>query len=169
MVASADKSTQQIAQVYKAAINDHYDRINIDADRPYNFFTIKDLFYAGLLDFGPNPGDLQPPSIFANFETQVEVQREERRCRFLSENYVMAGKDTEECTWTMQCRQMQRQFPSFYMEAVLDQEPTDGTCSPQKINNDRFVSSVCEHDSSVRDWMDCRCEEVVVGYKYEAQ
>ncbi len=149
------------------AIDHHYDRIDFNADTPYNFFTLKDLFYAGILDHGPN-GDLQPPPIWVDFGATRELELTRRRCSRLAGHYISAGKDTEQCTWTNHCRQMQQQFPSFYIEAVLDHEPTNGICSPQKIRNKRFVSSICEHDSSVRDWMDCDCGEVVVGFKYEA-
>ena len=134
-------------------------------ERPFNFFTLKDLYYAGILDFGPNAGDLQPPPVGVDFGVPIELIAQSR-CDHLADNFISAGKDTE-CTWTYQCRQNQRQFPSFYMEAVLDDEPTNGMCSPQKIANLRFVSSVCEHDSSVRDWMECNCGVVVVGFKYE--
>ena len=144
------------------AIQSMYDRIDEDGDEPYSFFTLKDLYYSGLLS---TSSDLAPPPLDVDFTDPHEVALEERRCRYLLKNFPRTHSD-ERCSWTVQCEQKQDRFPSFYVEAVLDEGLSVAECKPLNIYNKRFVRTVCEQDSSKPHWQECDCGELTIGFKF---
>lgn len=151
------------------AIYDLYVRIEVDADIPYQFFTLKDLFYSAILEWrGGLNGDLQPPPIDSDFNSGNELKIAHKRCIRLAGQYNFTTSDTENCRWIYNCTQRQNQFPSFYLEAELSNSSTAGSCAPVITRNRRFMRTACASNSSLPHWLDCDCGGVVVGYKHSS-
>ena len=150
------------------AIYDLYARIDVDADMPYQFFTLKDLIYSGILmgrdDLGVDP---RPLSDFTGSTRQLGDGQS--RCDLLADNYKFTTRDTDNCTWSYECAQRQAQFPSFYLEAKLDSTSSTNSCTPvQQVKNRRFVRTTCQYDNTIPHWLECDCSRAVVGYRHAA-
>ena len=162
----------------KEAIYNLYREIDLDSDKPYYVFTLKDLYYSGLLDgeeIGNElPDDLQsPPLNKTDFSTPFERDIADMRCERLTDMLEFPTRDASGyCSWSYRCTQNQLQFPSFQVEAVLDgEQPYEGECSPLSMENKRFVKTICEQeDASLpakADWLECDCRDVTVAYRFE--
>lgn len=153
----------------KEAIYDLYERIDIEEDIPYQFFTLKDLFYSEILEWRDSlNGDLQPPPINADFNSGREQSIARTRCTNLAGRYNLTTSDTENCKWSYNCTQRQNQFPSFYLEAELSSTSIAGSCAPVVTRNRRFVRTICASNNTAPHWLDCDCGGVVVGYKHSS-
>jgi hypothetical protein len=143
-----------------------YDRIDIDGDIPHQFFTLKDLLYSGILMGREGlQSDLRPLSTRPGRVTVAESEVGVQRCNLLEGNYHFTTQDTENCRWSYNCMQHQDQFPSFYLNANL--ETSTGNCTQVVAKNKRFVRTTCQSDSSLPHWLECECQDIVVGYKYK--
>ncbi len=137
-----------------------------DIDTPYQFFTLRDLFYSAILD-DRQRGYLQGPPLDGTVDLNSERERQltQRRCNDLMARYNLPTKDTDSCTWSYTCTQNQLQFPSFHIEAVLD-ESSPGVCNKVKtFESRRFLKTQCQQDASRVDWLDCHCKRTVIGFK----
>lgn len=146
------------------AIYDLYDSIDVNADIPYQFFTLKDLFYSAILAGGEDLR-LNPPPIDANFSSRRYLLGASIECNRLKGRYNFPTSDTEDCKWDYNCTQKLNQFPSFYLVAELS-TPNTGSCTPIVIRNKRFVRTTCVGSNSTPHWLSCDCGEVVVGFKH---
>lgn len=129
-----------------------------DSDTPYNLFSLKDLFYSGLLDYqGINY--LEPLPLDVSVDLPIEQQRAKRECELLLANFNNAGSSGT-CSWTYNCTQRSDMFPSFYVEAVLTEE-SEGLCQPNRISKKRFARTTCEQDPEQPHWLECDCDYIV--------
>lgn len=163
------KDDSQSCASLEEAIYDMYDRLDIDEDTPYQFFSLKDLLYSSILRGreGLN-GDLQPPPINSDFDSEMEKEIARNRCDSLAGRFNFTKSDTESCKWTFNCTQHQNKFPSFYLVAELNSTLSSGSCAPVTTKNRRFLRTVCNSDNTLPHWLDCDCGQLVVGYKHSS-
>ena len=146
------------------AISNLYTSIDVDADTPYQFFTLKDLYYSAILKRIGN-GDPELEALNATAQNQRDRTAAELRCRNLEGRYNFSKRDTDMCTWHYNCTQRPAQFPSFYLEASLDSTSSNETCAPLVTSNIRFVRTVCGSNNRLPHWLQCDCGSTVVGYR----
>ena len=148
------------------AIFTTYSELRLDHDTPYNFFTLKDLYYSEILD-SRNVGALLPPPMTGiDFSSEAELSLTRERCSDLMNRYNLPTRDTEGCRWNYRCVQNQLHFPSFHVEAILDSEST-GICSSISMENRRFVRTLCRLNEDLPHWLRCDCGSIVIGYKVD--
>lgn len=153
----------QSCQSLENAISDFYRMEDKDYDTPYYFFSLKELFYAALLD-GRNNFDLLPTPLHGvDFNTENEENRGIENCEYHMRNYNFITSDTSGCKWEYRCTQNRLQFPSFTVEAVLSNSMEN--CTPVTMTNKKFLRTSCSHNPSLPHWLDCDCGNTVVGYK----
>ena len=158
------KDDSQSCQSLENAIYEFYYRED-KYDIPYHFFSLKELFYAALFD-GKNNIDLLPtPLQGVDFDTDYERGITTSNCWYHMNNYKPIATNTSSCRWVYECTQNRLQFPSFTVEAVLTNDSSTESCSPVTMKNKRFQRTSCSHDPSLPHWLECDCEDLVVGYQ----
>lgn len=162
------KTTTTCTSLEEALYN-LYSTLDSDADTPYHFFTLRDLFYSEILD-GKDSERLQAPPLSASgtyFNSEGQSELRENRCADLLERVKLPRKDTDECTWSYNCTQNQLMFPSFSVEAVITNSNNydNGICSKVTTENRRFLRTQCTSDPTLPHWIECECNNIVVGYK----
>lgn len=159
------KDDSESCQSLESAIYKFYFREDNNYDTPYQFFSLKELFFAALLD-GEDNSNLQPtPLQGVDFNAGAEEDRGRTNCWFHRKNYNFITTDTSSCKWDYECTQNRLQFPSFTMEAVLSNDSSTEICSPVTMTNKKFLRTSCQHDSSLPHWLECNCGNTVVGYQ----
>ena len=149
----------------KDAIFTMFSILGLDEGTPYGFFTLKDLYYSEILDYRNNYV-LMPPPFNEGFDATSggELQLTEYRCMDLMARYYFPTKDTGECRWNYRCTQNQYHFPSFHVEAVLD-ENASFRCSRITMENRRFIRTQCRLNENLPHWLECYCGRITTGFE----
>lgn len=138
---------------------------DFNGNHPYTFFTLSDLYYSGILD---SRGDfiLSPPPICTDFTTTFEIELAGQRCNDLMQRFILPHPVNSSCSWRYRCTQNQLQFPSFHVDAVLDNKANNHICQEfeVRIADWRFVKTLCKHNSSLPYWLYCNCGPKVIAY-----
>lgn len=128
-------------------------------DTSYNAFTLADLFFSGLLE-----GPLNDPS----YSEQHMVRRGNQVCDNLLSNWlkprnVASGR----CSWHYKCVYDPNTFPSFKVEAQIDNPESLVHCVEVKMSFVTvFKKESCPEDPCpfAENWVEKNNQEIVVGF-----
>ena len=149
------------------AIFTTFSELSMDQDSPYSFFTLRDLYYSEILD-NQGVGTLQPPPLKGvDYTSESEVELTQHRCMDLMARYDFPTKDSEGCKWNYECTQNQLHFPSFSIEAKLE-EGSPRMCTAISMENKRFIRTQCRLNEDLPHWLECSCERLVTGFELES-
>ena len=168
MPIQCDKESQEMRKFKSCkslheAISAHFNRKTQTqrTDTTYNAFTLVDLFYSGLLEGSLNNRKL--PSMVQRMDRGQGV------CRTLLERLKPQNVSSGLCSWHYKCTYNPDRFPSFKVEAVIEnQRHLDAEhCQKEKMKYVTvFEKTPCEEDpcGSAENWIE-RNEEILVGFK----
>ena len=131
-------------------------------DTPYQIFSIFDLFYSGLIESSSTP------KTDAKSTEDLELVRSmaRERCADLLEQVKLSTRDADECQWSYTCKYNPHYFPSFTVEAKLDDSsPVPDRCQKISINNIKFVRTTCKANPEEDHWCRCDAGHITTGYK----
>ena len=138
---------------------------DIYLDTPYHVFSVFDLFYSGLLR-----GEDAPRATPIDTDVQSEITSKlwKSRCRNLLRQINLSKNQSNLCQWNYTCKYNPLYFPSFLIEAKLDESNSvKDKCLPLKVKSSKFVRTICQADPEESHW--CNCEDqssIIVGYKH---
>ena len=157
-------NTDECTSLEQAIFNSQ-SMLDLEDDSPYNFFTLRDLYYSGLLDHR-NTSSLEPSRNGTDFNSTTESNDAEDRCDHLKHRFIFLERTNDRrCAWKYECTQNQHLFPSFHFKAVLENEGNEQICEKVIVDNvKRFVRTDCVHDKTLPHWLECKCENTVVAY-----
>ncbi len=159
-------SNDTCVSLEEALIN-YYNTVNgqrFSADTPYQVFSVFDLFYSGLVNGDKSPAatskDLDLDS--AQVHSMVRIG-----CDTILRKVKLSQKDSDYCQWDYTCKYNPHYFPSFTVEAVLNEALSDqDTCEPLRARNLKFVRTDCLSDAGKSHWCHCNAGHVTVGYEH---
>ena len=100
---------------------------------PHYVFSMFELFYSGILG-----GENAPTSTSINTTTSELNRLARNRCDALL-NWTVKG-NSDSCQWKFTCRFNSSYFPSFLVQAKLNEERSlVEVCKPPKVESSRFV------------------------------
>ena len=81
----------------------------------------------------------------------------------------LSKKDTDECQWSYTCKYNPHYFPSFTVEAKLDDSlSVPHRCSNIKMSNIKLVRTTCEANPEEDHWCRCDAGHITTGYKLQS-
>ena len=134
-------------------------------DTPYLIFSAFDLFYSGLISDEDAPRANQR---IATLESEPVERMSRERCLDLLENVRLSKKDTAECQWSYTCKYNPNYFPSFTVEAKLDDSSQADKCEEIFTSNTKFVRTTCMTNSEEDHWCKCDAGQIITGYKHHS-
>lgn len=149
---------QAILDVQSETIDSFYDNL-------YSFMTLRDLFHFGLLDY-EDVAFLAPSPYGIDVTSTYQQEKAMQRCQGLMSQFVFPQARDRPCAWTYKCTQNLLHFPSFRIEAVLNNEANSANCEEfeVRVEDYRFVKTTCEYNTSLSHWEYCYCGTNVIAF-----
>jgi len=163
------RSSNDSCSSLQEALAQHYNTETgqrLTSDTPYHVFSVFDLFYSGLVQ-----GESSPPATSMDLELEsVEaVDSARRRCEALRRKLKFSKKDSDNCQWEYTCKYNPHYFPSFTVEARLNDALSDwNACEAVRVRNLKFVRTECLTDPNNSHWCPCNAGYVTTGYDYHS-
>ena len=140
--------------------------VRLPYDTPYHIFSAFDLFFSGLIS------DIHAPSAYsrgAKLESAQVKRISRRNCEALLDRVSLSTEDTDECQWSYTCKYNPHYFPSFTVEAKLDDSlSVPHRCSNIKMSNIKFVRTTCEANPEEDHWCRCDAGRITTGYRHQS-
>lgn len=132
--------------------------INLKAS--YNSFLLADLFYAGLLG-GGELSSLPPSETTRKMSKQI--------CnRVIKDIYRPQNVSSGHCSWHYECHQDLTRFPSFKVQAVIDNMSYEdrSRCHRETMTSTYFKKTECSEYNCGKDhWIPVEGDSITVGYR----
>ena len=136
----------------------------LTADTPYYIFSVFDLFYSGIVS-----GENSPPATSKDLELESArvVNSGIRGCEALLRKLKLSKKDTDDCHWDYVCKYNPHYFPSFTIEAHLNEALSDWyVCEALRTRSLKFVRTDCLSDADKSNWCPCNAGYITTGYEH---
>lgn len=131
---------------------------------PYQVFSVFDLFYSGLVS-----GEKSPPATSKDLELDSAQVHSMAKigCEAILRKLKLSQKDSDHCQWDYACKYNPHYFPSFTIEAVLNEALSDrDACESIRARSLKFVRTDCLSDAEKSHWCPCNAGHVTVGYEH---
>ena len=162
------KSSVENCTSLKDALVKTYSRENgvrLSGDTPYHIFSMFELFYSGLISDTVTP---EANLLNAHLESAAVERMSRKRCEDLLDRIRLSTKDSNNCQWSYTCKYNPHYFPSFTVEAKLDDSSVAWRCSNIKMSNIKFVRTTCEANPEEDHWCRCDAGRITTGYKLQS-
>ena len=131
----------------------------------FHIFGMFDIVYSGLLNVEHVTSDMP-----INIATAEKVRKSKETCKVLLSQVNLSTKDTEMCQWSYTCRHNAIYFPSFLIEAKLDEQQSDiANCIPLKVDNFQLMKTNCLNNPGESHWCHCNGSKKIIGYMCNQQ
>ena len=148
----------------KKAMTDYYNNqsgIRLGSDTPYPIFSTFDLFYSGIVTDINAPPTLASVSELYSQNTATDARQ---KCEDILHQVHLSKKDSDTCQWSYTCQYNPNYFPSFSIQAKLNETLAERNCKALTISNLKFVKTNCLSQPQETHWCPCDAGSLVTGY-----
>ena len=162
---ACEQSSNTTCASLKEAMIDYYNiesGIRLSSDTPYHMFSTFDLFYSGIVT------DINAPLTLENISelySQNTARNAEQKCQDLLHQVRFTTENSDTCRWSYTCQYNPNYFPSFSIQAKLNETLAERNCNALTISNLKFVKTNCLSQPGQTHWCPCDAGSVVTGYK----
>lgn len=163
-ISACEQSSNTSCTSLERAMVDYYNEASgarLSSDAPYHVFSLFDLFYSGIVS------DRNAPSVLAGvheLSSETTVNHAKYQCEDILHQIRFSGENSDACRWTFTCRYNPNYFPSFSIQAKLNETLKESNCEAVVSSSLKFVKTNCLNQPGQLHWCPCDAGFLITGY-----